>query len=196
MKSPTTGVVVERHLNPGQELRPDQPGDPLFVITDPTHLWVSIDAGEADVASVKTGMPIVITSNQFPDETFDGKLTQISDFIDPASRTLKLRGEVPNASRALKGEMYVQAHLRMPKGDFPTMNAKGVYLSGTHSYVFVRDSAEIFTRHAVRVGRQVDGRVTVYAGLKEGEQVVVSGNLLLEQILANAPPQGEKTAIQ
>jgi cobalt-zinc-cadmium efflux system membrane fusion protein len=196
LKSPTAGVVVERHLNPGQELRPDQAGDPLFVITDPTHLWVSIDAGEADLSTLKVGMPLVITSNQFPDETFNGELTQISDFIDPNSRTLKLRGQVPNPARALKGEMYVQARMRIPKGEYPTVNAKAVYLSGTRSYVFVRDSAEIFTRRAVKAGRQLDGRVTIYAGLKEGEQVVVSGNLLLDQILANAPPQGEKTANQ
>jgi membrane fusion protein, heavy metal efflux system len=196
LKSPTAGVVVERHLNPGQELRPDQPGDPLFVITDPTHLWVTIDAGEADLATLKLGMPLAITSNQLPDETFDGRLAQISDFIDPNSRTLKLRGEVPNPDRALKGEMFVQAHLRIPKSEFPTVNAKAVYLSGTHSYVFIRDTADIFTRRAVKVGRQLDGRVPVYAGLKEGEDVVVAGNLLLDQILANAPPQGEKTANQ
>jgi hypothetical protein len=48
----------------------------------------------------------------------------------------------------------------------------------------------------VKVGREADGRVTVYAGLKEGDEVVVAGNLLLDQILANAPPQGEKTAKQ
>jgi len=194
LKSPTAGVVVERNLNPGQELRPDQPGTPLFVITDPTHLWVSIDAGEADLASLRVGMPFVVSSNQFPDETFPGELRQISDFIDPNTRTLKLRGNVPNASRALKGEMYVQARIRIPKGEYPTVNAKAVYLSGTKSYVFVRTAPDTFTRRAVKVGRDSDGRVAVRAGLKEGEEVVVAGNLLLDQILANAPPQGEKTA--
>jgi len=196
LKSPTAGVVVERHLNPGQELRPDQPGDPLFVITDPQHLWVSIDAGEADVASLKVGMPLVIASNQLPDETFPGTLTQIADFIDPSTRTLKLRGEVPNPDRALKGEMYVQARIGVPRGEHPTVNAKAVYLSGTKSYAFVRSSPGTFTRREVKVGRALDGRAPVLAGLKEGEEVVVAGNLLLDQIIANAPPQGEKTAKQ
>ena len=196
LKSPTAGVVVERHLNPGQELRPDQPGDPLFVITDPTHLWVSIDAGEADLANLKPGMPLVITSNQFPDDAFDGTLSQISDFIDPNTRTLKLRGEVPNPNRQLKGEMYVQARIRAPKGAYPTVNAKAVYLSGTKSYVFVRDGANTFTRRQVKTGRTIDGRTPVLDGLRQGEDVVVAGNLMLDQILANAPPQGEKTAKQ
>jgi cobalt-zinc-cadmium efflux system membrane fusion protein len=194
LKSPTSGVVVERNLNPGQELRPDQPGAPLFVITDPTHLWVSIDAGEADIASLKVGMPLVISSNQFPEDAFSGELRQISDFVDPNTRTLKLRGNVPNPNRALKGEMYVQARIRIPKGELPTVSAKAVYLSGVRSYAFVRTAPDTFTRRAVKVGREVDGRVNVFAGLKEGEEVVVAGNLLLDQILANAPPQGEKTA--
>jgi len=196
LKSPTAGVVVERNLNPGQELRPDQPGAPLFVITDPTRLWVSIDAGEIDLASLKVGMPLVISSNQFPDDAFSGELRQISDFVDPNTRTLKLRGNVPNPNRALKREMYVQARIRIPKGEFPTVSAKAVYLSGARSYVFVRTAPDTFTRRAVKVGREVDGRVTVHAGLKEGEEAVVAGNLLLDQILANAPPQGEKTAKQ
>jgi len=194
LKSPTAGVVVERHLNPGQELRPDQPGEPLFVITDPRHLWVSIDASETDLASVKVGMPLVISSNQFPDAAFPGTLVQIADFVDPNTRTLKLRGEVPNPDRALKGEMYVQARIRIPKGGHPTVNAKAVFLSGATSYVFVRGAPGTYTRRAVKVGRAVDGRAPVLAGLKEGEEVVVAGNLLLDQVIANAPPQGEKTA--
>ena len=194
LKSPTAGVVVERNLNPGQELRPDQPGSPLFVITDPTHLWVSIDASESDIANLKLGMELAITSNQLPDLATTGQLTQIADFVDPTTRTLKLRGAVPNPDRALKGEMYVSARIRIPKGEHPTVSAKAVYLSGTHSYVFVRTGSDTFTRRAVQVGRETEGRVTVLSGLKEGEEVVVAGNLLLDQILANAPPQAEKTA--
>lgn len=194
LKSPTAGVVVERNLNPGQELRPDQPGSPLFVITDPTHLWVSIDAGEADLSSVKLGMEIVIVSNQFPEDAFAGELTQIADFVDPTTRTLKLRGTVPNPNRALKGEMYVQARIRVPRGEYPMVSAKAVYLSGVRSYAFVRTGPETFTRHTVKVGREIDGRVPVFSGLKEGQEAVVSGNLLLDQILANAPPQAEQSA--
>jgi cobalt-zinc-cadmium efflux system membrane fusion protein len=194
LKSPTAGVVVERNLNPGQELRPDQPGAPLFVITDPTHLWVMVDANEADVANLRLGMELVITSNQFPDDAFAGELTQISDFVDPTTRTLKLRGTVPNPNRALKGEMFVSARIRVPKGEYPMVNAKAVYLSGVRRYVFVKTNGDTFTRRVVHVGREVDGRVPVLSGLKEGEEVVVAGNLLLDQILANAPAPGEKTA--
>ena len=188
LKSPTAGVVVERNLNPGQELRPDQPGAPLFVITDPTHLWIVIDAAEGDAAGLKAGMPLTVMSSQFPDMTFPGELVQIADFIDPTTRTLKLRGVVPNKDRSLKGEMFVAARIRAPKGHFPTVASRAVYLSGASNYAFVRTGAATFTRRAVRVGRENDGRSTVLSGLREGDEVVVAGNLFLDQLLASAPP--------
>ncbi len=186
LKSPTAGVVVERNLNPGQELRPDQPGSPLFVITDPTRLWVTVDANEADLRSLKVGMPLVISSNQFPEDAFAGTLTQLSDFVDPASRTVKVRGSVPNPDRTLKGEMYVSARIKVPRGDLPTVNSRAIYLSGVGHFVFVRTAGDSFTRRPVRIGREIDGRMPVLSGLKEGEEVVVAGNLFLDQILASA----------
>jgi cobalt-zinc-cadmium efflux system membrane fusion protein len=191
LKSPVAGVVVERNLNPGQELRPDQPGNPLFVVTDPMRLWVSLDANEADLRFLKVGMPIFVTSNQFPEDAFAGTLKQLSDFVDPVARTIKLRGEAPNPDRTLKAEMFVSARLRLPKGDVPTVNAKAVYLEGVRRFVFVRDGAS-FTRRAVRAGPEVDGRVPVLSGLQVGEDVVVSGNLFLQQMLASARPEAEK----
>jgi len=195
LKSPVAGMVVERNLNPGQEVRPDQPGLPLFVVTDPTHLWAALDANEADLRYLRAGMPLVITSNQFPEEAFGGTLTNLSDFVDPVSRTVKLRGEVPNMDRTLKAEMFVSARLRLPKGDMPTVNAKAVYLEGARRFVFVRSEGGTFTRRAVRVGAEVEGRVPVLQGLQVGDEVVVAGNLFLQQILGSArPAEGELAA--
>jgi membrane fusion protein, heavy metal efflux system len=186
LRSPMAGTVVERNINPGQELRPDQQGPPLFVVSDPTHLWVSLDGNEADLRYLRPGLPLVLSSNQFPDDAFAGELRQLSEFVDPASRTLKLRGDVPNPQRTLKAEMFVTARVRLPKNELPTINPKAVYLSGVRRYVFVRTEAGTYTRRAVRVGPEIDGRMPVMSGLKQGEEVVVSGNLFLEQILGSA----------
>ena len=186
LKSPMAGTVVERNLNPGQELRPDQPGAPLFVVTDPTRLWVSLDASEADLRYLRAGLPLVVTSNQFPDDAFAGELRQLSDFVDPTSRTVKLRGVVPNAERTLKGEMFVNARVKLPRNETPTVSPRAVFLSGVRRYVFVRTDGSTYTRRAVRTGAEIDGRMPVLSGLKEGEEVVVAGNLFLDQMLASA----------
>jgi cobalt-zinc-cadmium efflux system membrane fusion protein len=184
LKSPVAGVVVERNLNPGQELRPDQPGAPLFVVTDPTRLWVTLDANESDLRYLKPGMQLVISSNQFPDDAFSGELKQLADFVDPASRTVKVRGVVPNPQRTLRGEMFITAKLRLPKTEEPTVSSKAVYLWGVRNYTFVREGST-FVRKPVRIGHEVDGRVPVLSGLREGDEVVVTGNLFLQQILGS-----------
>jgi cobalt-zinc-cadmium efflux system membrane fusion protein len=185
LKSPMSGTVVERNLNPGQDLRPDQPGAPLFVVTDPSHLWASLDAHEGDLRYLHAGAPIAVESNQLPDQAFAGSLRQLSDFVDPVTRTVKLRGDVPNPARALKAEMFISARIHLPKADLPSVDARAVYLSGARRYVFLRTDGFTFTRRQVEVGAESDGRMAIRGGLREGDEVVTSGNLFLEQLLAN-----------
>jgi cobalt-zinc-cadmium efflux system membrane fusion protein len=184
LKSPIAGVIVEKNINPGQELRPDQPGAPLFVVTDPKRLWVQLDANEADLKSLKAGTPIFVSSNQYPDDSFAGELKQVADFIDPQSRTLKLRGALPNAERRLKAEMFVSARINLPKGEYPSVPEKAVFLEGVRPFVFVKTAKGVFTRKGIRVGAASNGVMPVLAGLKEGDEVVVTGSLYLQQLLA------------
>ncbi len=186
LKSPLAGVVVEKTINPGQELRPDQPGAPLFVVTDPTKLWVQLDAGESDLKNLNIGTMIVVTTGQYPDDTFAGELRQVADFIDPVARTLKLRGTVPNADRRLKAEMFVSARMLVGKGENPTVIGKAVFLDGLRRFVFVKTSPGAFTRRSVRVGPSLGETQPVLAGLKEGDEVVMSGALYLQQMLVAA----------
>lgn len=197
LTAPVAGTVVERNINPGQELRPDQPDKPQFVITDPTHLWVNLDASESDLRYLKAGQYVVVTGNQFPDDSFAGTLRQVADFVDPTTRTIKVRGEVPNANRALKAEMFVSARLQVPAGAEPSVSARAIYLEGARRFAFVRTGGSTFVRRAVKVGPEYDGRMPVLSGLQAGEEVVTGGNLYLQQILASAPEEPrEKTARQ
>lgn len=186
LKSPIAGVVVERNINPGQELRADQPSVPQFVVTDPTRLWVQLDANEADLKNLMPGTAIVLSTSQYPDDTFAGELRQVADFIDPVARTLKLRGTVANTDRRLKAEMFVTARIVLPKGDSPTVAEKAVFLDGLRRFVFVKTAAGSFTRRSVRVGPSYGDALPVLAGLSEGEEVVVAGTLYLQQMLVAA----------
>lgn len=198
--SPITGTVVERNLNPGQELRPDQPTAPQFVVTDPAKLWVQLDAVEADLKFLKPGTALRVLSNQYPDDVFVGTLKQIADFIDPVSRTLKLRGTLPNTDRRLKAEMYVNARIAIPKSEFPTVPDKAVFLDGTRRFVFVKMGAEKYVRHGVNVildttsSATAQNRLRVASGVKEGDEVVVSGNLFMQQMISTSSAATSATA--
>ena len=196
LKSPITGVVVERTVNPGQELRPDQPTAPQFVVTDPTSLWVQLDANEADLKNINAGTTIFLTTSQYPDDTFAAELRQVADFIDPVTRSLKLRGAVTNADRRLKAEMFVTARILLPKGDSPMVAEKAVFLDGVRSFVFVKTAPGSFTRRSVRVGSSYGSALPVLAGLKEGEEAVVSGALYLQQMLVAASTKAEASELR
>jgi len=195
LKSPLAGVVVERNLNPGMEFRPDQAVPPLFVVTDPASLWIQIDAGETDLALLKKGEALQIESKQYPGEHFSGVIRQVADFVDPATRTIKVRGEVPNADRRLKGEMFVSALIAQPPSAALRVPAAAVFLQGERRYVFVEESVGHYRRQLVDAGAERDGWIELLAGVKAGERVVAEGNLHLLKYLkpaAAAPAQAAK----
>ncbi len=182
LRSPVAGVVVEKAINPGQEIRPDAAA-PLFVVTDPSELWVQLEAAEGDLAGLKPGIGVELVSAQYPGERFAAEVVQVADFVDPATRTVKVRGKVANPQRRLKGEMYVSGEMSFKGEGGLFVPAKAVYLGGDKHFVFVAVNDHAFQRREVTVGAETQGLLAVLSGLKEGELVVSEGNLHLQQIL-------------
>ncbi|MCC6611408.1 MAG: efflux RND transporter periplasmic adaptor subunit [Burkholderiales bacterium] len=142
LKTPIAGVVVERNINPGQELRPDLQlanSPAMFVITDPSRLWVVLDATERDLRFLKSGGKVTLRVGAFPGEHFVATIETISDFLDPQTRTEKVRGSIPNSDRRLKGEMFVTAELETEERAALEVPAKAVFLAGDKYYVFVEE---------------------------------------------------------
>ncbi len=173
------GVVVERNLNPGQEVRPDQSGPALFVVTDPTSLWVQIDARETDLASLRPGDPITLQVPAYPGATFTGKVTATADAIDPGTRTIKVRGVVPNADRRLKAEMLATARVQESRAGGVVVPASAIVLDGTRHIVFVRRESGVFEPRKVELAHEGPAEVLVASGLQPGEAVVNQNALLL-----------------
>jgi cobalt-zinc-cadmium efflux system membrane fusion protein len=193
LKSPISGVVVEKNMSPGQELRSDQMlgndpriFSPQFVITDPTRLWLQLDVTESDLGELKSGSALRVSTKAFPGKTFDGRLEMIGDSIDPNTRTVKVRAVVKNPDKLLKAEMYVNAELAQELGDTgdPGVDvaAKAVFMKDNLYYLFVEETPGRFERREVRPGPEHEGRILV-RGLKVGQPVVIDGSLLLQALL-------------
>ena len=175
------GLVVERNLTPGQELRPDQTGPgmpPLFVISDPTSLWVQIDARESEALTLRPGAAFELIVPTLPGQSFEGKVTAAADFIDPATRTIKIRGLVSNSERKLKAEMLATARVQRTLGSGVLIPAQAVSLLGARHSVMVQIQPGVFEPREVTLGYQGPRDVLVTQGLEAGEKVV-SENLLL-----------------
>jgi cobalt-zinc-cadmium efflux system membrane fusion protein len=185
LASPIDGIVVERNINPGQELRPDLQlanSPPMFVITDPSRLWVQLDATESQLSSLKRGQTVRLRSSAWPEERFGATVETISDFIDPVSRTVKVRGSVINRDKKLKGEMFVTAEIPdVPRAGLQ-LPERALVLSGGSYYVFVEESPGRFAWSEVKIEGVRDGVAGVVSGVDLGHKVVVEGTLLLHRL--------------
>ncbi len=194
LPSPLAGILVERNVTPGQEIRPDQMlanvpqfTAPLFVVTEPTRLWVWLDVTEMHLPLVHKGMELTIRSKAFPGQTFHGRLDLIGDSLDATTRTVRARGSVENSSKLLKSELYVTVEVPDAVPMSLQVPSKAVFLRENQYYLFLETGAGQFQRHAVKVGSERDGKVAILEGLKPGQRLVTEGCLLLQSLMDNAP---------
>jgi len=183
------GVVVERNLSAGQEVRPDQggPGNlALFVVSDPSVLWVQIDAREADTASLKPGTKITLTLPNFPGQTFDAKITATGDFIDSNTRSIKVRAVIDNAQRMLKAEMLGTARIERKLTAGVLVPASAVQLRGTEHWAYVQTEPGVFEPRRVKLGYEGLQEVLIVDGVQANELVVKENSLLLAREFRNA----------
>lgn len=183
LTSPIAGTVVERNINPGQELRPDQTNPPLFVVTDPTTLWAQFDASERDLALLRPGKTIAVRSPAWRDEEFSARIEAMSDFLDPVTRAIKIRARLDNTARKLKGEMFVTADIDADGAKELLVPAKAVYFQNEKNYLFIDEGKGSYLRREVQTGDVRRNLVEILAGLNEGEKVVTEGSLMLQQVM-------------
>ena len=197
LRSQIAGVVVERNTNPGMEWRPDQPGAPLFVVSDPSYLWCWIDAPERSLNMLRPGMKVVLRSSAWPQETFKAEIDHIGDALDATSRTIKVRARLRNPERHLKGEMFVTAELTSKARGALDVPAKAVFLNNEQQQVFVKTAEGRFSRKTIVPVASNEDWVSIAQGLNKGEEVVVDGALYLEKLVEESSAQsGANTASQ
>ena len=189
-----SGVVVERNLSAGLEVRPDQggPGNPaLFVVSDPSSLWVQIDARESDVASLKPGTKIALVLPNFVGQKFEATIAATGDFIDSTSRTIKVRAVIDNPQRLLKAEMLGTARIERQLTAGVLVPASAVQLRGTEHWAYVQTEPGVFEPRQIKLGYEGLQEVLVIEGLKANELVVKDNSLLLAREFHNAEDQAK-----
>jgi cobalt-zinc-cadmium efflux system membrane fusion protein len=187
LTAPVAGMVMESNVNPGQEVRPDQaqPGTPaLFVISDPSRLWVALDVPENLAEVFRPGMTVRVRTPVWPDSVFVAKIEYVAAFIDPATHAVQVRATIDNRDRKLRAEMYVTAETTIATSGALRIPATAALLVGDRYYAFVDESEGRYLRRALQVEEAGFGMLRVISGLAPGEKVVSEGALLLQQILS------------
>ncbi len=178
LRSALAGVVVERRINPGQELAAGA-NEALFVISQPQHLWAWVDVPENEQAGLRTGQTLELRVASLPGQSFQGRVTALADFINPETRTLRVRLDVPNPQRLLKADMLATVRFDRPLGEGHTVAASAVYLESGQHWCFVHQGDGRFVLRQVSAQPIDADRAWVRQGLHKGERVVVQQTLLL-----------------
>jgi len=102
-KSPASGVVIEKNVIDGDAV---MAGQRLFKIADLDQIWVEADVYEADLARITKHLPATISLTYLPGRTFEGKVAFVYPYLDPASRTGRVRIALANKGLELKPDMF------------------------------------------------------------------------------------------
>jgi len=175
--SPITGVVTAKTAVEGIRI---SPADTPFEITDLGRVWGIADVYEPEIPRVKVGMPAELALSTYPGRTFHGRVAFIDPQVDPKSRTVKVRVELPNPKGELKPEMYGEMLLRSQARKGLTVPIDAVLDSGARKIVFVALGEGRFEPREVQTGANLGESVEVLTGLKAGETVVTRANFLVD----------------
>jgi cobalt-zinc-cadmium efflux system membrane fusion protein len=179
--APVGGEIVERLVGPGQLLQAST--TQVFTISDMSTVWVLVNVYQGEVAYVRPGDGVDITTDAYPD-TFHGKISYLAPALDPNTRTLQARIVTENPGDKLKKDMYVTATVSAGAIANALTVPDAAILRDTENqpFVYVQSSLKQneFARRLVQLGDSHAGRTQITGGLKEGEHVVGDGSLFLQ----------------
>ena len=180
MKSPLSGVVVERAVTPGQSVGGDA-SQVLFTVADLDMLQVVADVYERDLALVKEGQFAKVNVEAYPGVDFPATVAAIGDVVDPASRTIKLRAWVNNSDHKLKPEMF--ARLRIQIGEEARILAvpkEAVVEVDGKQYVYLVEGAGRYVKREVKAANFTPDQMRILEGLTPGQRIVTKGAVLIK----------------
>jgi membrane fusion protein, copper/silver efflux system len=175
--TPLSGVVIEKMVQKGQYVNV---GDVLFNIADLSTVWVEVEVYENEFPNIHIGQKVEIRSQSFPGKPFTGRVAFIYPFLDPKTRTVKARVEMPNPGMKLKPDMFVNAIIKVPLGSAIVVPVTAVIDTGKRRGVWVESSPGMFEPRDVQVGQQTDDKIQILSGLKADDKVAVSGGYLID----------------
>lgn len=178
--APIGGTVIHKQAYEGQYVKT---GEKLYTIADLSVVWAQADIYEYEMALVKPGQKVSITTPAYPKRKFTGTVSFIDPFLNTKTRSVKIRMDVANKNLMLKPGMFAEARLKIPHKDLKPVLAipsTAVLDTGRRRLAYVDLGENVFIPVEIEVGPKAAHWVPVLAGLKEGQRVAVSANYLID----------------
>ncbi len=187
--APASGYIIEKFVTPGKTV---QPSTDTFMIGDLSQVWMLASVRQEHLAELRVGQPATVVLQGMPGQRFLGKITNLGQELDSATRVMQVRIVLNNPGNRLRPEMLATAEI-------PVGERKPVLLVPSdvvqqidgQDVVFVRTAADRFAVRAIRTGETAGGKTLVVDGLKAGEQIVVRGSFTLKSQLLKSTMESE-----
>ena len=178
IRAPQGGVITEHRVREGMYVTP---ADAMFTIVDLSEVWVMVDIFEHQIAWVQPGLKARITTPAYPDRSWEGRLEFVYPEVHPQARTLRARLEFTNTDELLMPNMFVEAVIYGgPKRDVLVVPREALILTGEREMVVKVVGDNRFQPVEVETGMWQGASVEVRSGLDAGDQVVLSGQFLID----------------
>lgn len=166
------GTVIERKVTIGQVV---QPADEAFLIADLSSVWLVADVPEEHSASLYPGKTVLATVPALPHEPVTGKLSFVSPVVNPETRTVQARMDLPNAKELFKPQMLASMTFESRPQRGLTIPATAVVREDNKDQVFVKAGQDTWRLHEVELGPEIADRRLVMKGLNEQQVIVLDG---------------------
>lgn len=180
--APRSGVILDVGASPGEYSKSLDAQEPLCTIADIATVWAVGDIYENDLSAAKPGQRADVTLTAYPGQHWFGRVSVISDAVDPVTRTLHVRVTLPNPGQRIKPQMFASIRLTRSVAQAILVPASAVIREGNQSYVFVAKGNGRFERRSVTLGRVLGNSIEIAGGLNSGEMIVSEDPLLLRAV--------------
>ncbi len=178
-----SGSVAEKSVIPGQSV---QAGDQLMVVADLSRVWAEVDLLASDAPYIPVGTTLEIEAPALPGRVFPGRLTAVAPFLDPETRTQRVRVELNNPEQLLRPGLPAVALLTAELGEHLAIPSGAVLRTGERAYAFRLDAGDRIEPVTVQTGISDGAFVEVLSGLAAGDRVVTSATFLIDSESAMA----------
>ncbi|WP_242457781.1 efflux RND transporter periplasmic adaptor subunit [Pedobacter sp. BS3] len=185
IKSPVSGFVIEKNITNNMQVRSDN-AENLFTVANLSDMWVMANVYESDIAKVKTGDDVWISTLSYPDKVFKGKIDKVYNVIDPQSKVMGARIRVNNPQLLLKPGMFATVTITTrERQTLPVINARCLVFDDDKSYVVAVDTANHVRVQPVVIDRKAGDKVFISKGLHPGDRIIASRQVFLYESLKN-----------
>lgn len=183
IQAPLSGYIIEKNVTDDMQVRADN-NQNLFTIADLSSVFVLINMYESDIASVKLGDAVQITTLAYPDKVFTGKIDKLFDVLDPDNKVMRARVMISNPDNMLKPGMFTNVKIQAKSGmNLPAIKTDAIVFDNNKNYVVVVDGPAKVHIQPVEIAKRVEDVAYISKGLKPGQRVVASRQVYLYESL-------------